>query len=282
VITSGTLVRQTDNGAAVRGVIYALVATKSDDETDRASNWSPGRQHWWTTTAIAIIGAIVGGTSLIMNFFYHPGPPPTTIESGHSEFMKLSYSDRIDRCVPYMSGHLDAWRDRWRTALDESGGSHQKAPVPYAPLDDAGGKGQAIVNTHLAVVNYAEKLAPTDEGENLLSCVYAPVLRMDPSKTYPDIESLVGSGNEAPKADNIVVRESPVYEQGEFAGVTAEGRPNKIVEVVIRPGPSETRRQLGFAMVGGHDQGVLMWALTASVDAGDKQWMNDIQNYRGF
>jgi hypothetical protein len=32
----------------------------------------------------------------------------------------------------------------------------------------------------------------------------------------------------------------------------------------------------------GHDQGVGLWALTASVDAGDKQWMTDVQNYRGF
>lgn len=258
------------------------MAKQPEDEVGRASHWNPGRTHWWTTTAIAIIGAIVGGTSLIMNFFYHPSPPPITIESGHSEFMKLSYSDRIDRCVPYISEHLDGWRDKWRTALDESGGAHQKAPVPYVAVDHASGTGQAIVNTYLTVVNYAEKLAPSDEGENLLSCVYSPALRMDPSKAYPDIDSLVGSGNAAPKADNLVVSESPMYRQGEFAGVTAEGRPNKIVEVVIRPGPSEARRQLGFAMVSGHDQGVSMWALTASVNAGSQQWMKDIQNYRGF
>ena len=258
------------------------MAKQSEDGTDRASKWSPGYSHWLTTTAIAIVGAIVGGTSLIMNFFYHPSPPPITIDSGHSEFMKLSYADRIDRCVPYISEHVDSWRDKWRTALDASGGSHQKAPVSYAALDDAGATGQAIVNTHLAVVNYAEKLAPTDEGENLLSCVYAPVLRMDSNGSYPDVESLVGSGNEAPKADNLVVGESPVYDQGEFAGVTAEGRPSKIVEVVIRPGPSETHRELGFAVVVGHDQGVRMWALNASVNAGDKRWMNGIENYRGF
>jgi hypothetical protein len=196
--------------------------------------------------------------------------------------MKLSYSDRIDRCVPYINEHLDTWRDKWRTALDQSGTSHQKPPVPFAALNDADAKGQAIVNTYLAVVNYAEKLAPTDEGENLLACVYAPVLRADPAHQYPDVESLVGSGNEAPKADNLVVHESPVYDQGEFAGVTAEGRPNKIIEVIIRPGPSEAHRQLGFAMVGGHDQGVQMWALTASVDAGDPQWMKDVGSYRGF
>lgn len=257
------------------------MAKKSDDES-RFSGWSPGRSHWWTTTTIAIVGAIVGGTSLIMNFFYQPSPPPTTIDSGHSEFMKLSYSDRIDRCVPHISEHIDTWRDRWRAALEQAGTSHQKAPVPFAAVNDANATGQAIVNTHLAVVNYAEKLAPTDEGENLLSCVYAPVLRADPAHAYPDVESLVGSGNEAPKADNLVVKESPVYDQGEFAGVTAEGRPNKIVEVVIRPGPSETRRQLGFAMVGGHEQGVQTWALTASLDAGDPRWMNNVQNYRGF
>lgn len=105
---------------------------------------------------------------------------------------------------------------------------------------------------------------------------------MGPNNSYPDIESLVGSGDEAPKADNLVVRESPVYDQGEFAGVTAEGRPSKIVEVIIRPGPSETHRQVGSAMVAGHDQGVRMWALTASVDAGNRQWMNGIENYRGF
>lgn len=59
------------------------MAKKSDDETDRASHWSPGRYHWLTTTSIAVIGAIVGATSLFMNFFYKPAPPPTTIESGH-------------------------------------------------------------------------------------------------------------------------------------------------------------------------------------------------------
>ncbi|KUI21722.1 hypothetical protein AU195_02650 [Mycobacterium sp. IS-1496] len=258
------------------------MAKRSDEESGGASHWSPGRLHWWTTTAIAVIGAIVGGTSLIMNFFYHPGAPPTTIESGHSEFMKLSYSDRIDRCVPYISEHLDSWRDRWRSALSETGGSHQKPPVPFAALGDAGASGQAIVNTYLAVVDYAEKSAPTDEGENLLSCVYSPALRTGPSHTYPDVDALVGSGNDVPKADNLVVAESPVYLQGQFAGVTAEGRANKIVEVIIRPGPSETRRELGFAVVSGHDQGVQMWALTASVDAGDPQWMNDIAGYRGF
>jgi hypothetical protein len=105
---------------------------------------------------------------------------------------------------------------------------------------------------------------------------------MDPNNSYPDIESLVGSGDDAPKADNLVVGESPHYDQGEFAGVTAEGRPSKIVEVVIRPGKSETQRELGFAIVGGHDQGVRMWVLNASVNAGSQQWMNDIQNYRGF
>lgn len=35
-------------------------------------------------------------------------------------------------------------------------------------------------------------------------------------------------------------------------------------------------------MVAGHEQGVRMWALTASVNADDKKWMNGIQNYRGF
>lgn len=238
--------------------------------------------HWWTTTAIAVVGAVVGGTSLIMNFFYHPGPPPATIDSGHSEFMKLSYADRIDRCVPYISQHLDAWRDRWRSALTESGTALQKPPVPFAALGDVNATGQAIVNVHLAVVDYAEKLAPTDEGENLLSCVYAPALKTGPAHTYPDIAALVGSGNDAPKADNLVTSESPVYLQGEFAGVTAEGRPNKIVEVTIRPGPSQTRRQLGFAMVSAHEPGVQMWALIASVDAGDPQWMPDVAGYRGF
>jgi hypothetical protein len=210
-----------------------------------------------------------------MNFFYKPAPPPTTIESGHSEFMKLSYSDRIDRCMPYASEHPADWRNRWRDALEDAGGSEQKPPVPFADLDEVSANGQAIVNTYLTLTNYAEKLAPTDEGENLLSCVYSPALKKD-------VDALVGTGNDVPKADNIVVRESPVYDQGEFAGVTAEGRPNKIVEVIIRPGPSETHRQLGFAMVSGHDPGVRMWTLTASVDAGSPGWMKDIENYRGF
>lgn len=65
------------------------------------------------------------------------------------------------------------------------------------------------------------------------------------SHTYLTVVNYAGSGNDVPKADNLVVSESPIYEQGEFAGVTAEGRPNKIVEVVIGPGPSEAHRQLG-------------------------------------
>jgi hypothetical protein len=253
-----------------------------DEKDVRPSEWKPGRVHWWTTAAIAVMGAIVGSVSLVMNFFYHPSPPPITIDSGHSEFMKLSYSDRIARCEPYISEHLADWQKRWRTALDQSGGSRQKEPVAFAALGDVNATGQAIVNTYLAVVNYAEKLAPTDEGENLLSCVYTPALKMPPANAYPDVDVLVGSGNEVPKADNLVVRESPVYDQGEFAGVTAEGRPNKIVEVLIRPGASQTSRELGFAMVAGHEQGIRMWALTASVDSGAPQWMNGIENYRGF
>ena len=245
------------------------------------ADWSPGRSHWWTTTAIAIIGAIVGGTSLIMNFFYRPAPPPTTIDSSHSEFMKLSYSDRIDRCLPHIEEHFDEWLDKWRTALTDAGTSQLKAPIAYASLGDSEATGQAIVNSHLVVVNYAEKLAPSDEGENLLSCVYSPALKEGANHSSPDIAGLVGSGNDAPKADNIVVHESPVYTQGAFAGVTAEGRANKIVEVVIRPGPDETRRELGFVMAAGHDQGLRMWALMASVDAGERDWMNGIENYKG-
>ena len=199
-----------------------------------------------------------------MNFFYQPSPPPTTIDSGHSEFMKLSYSDRIDRCVPYISEYFDTWRDRWRTTLNDTGGSHQKSPVPYAALGDANAAGQAIVNTYLAVVNYAEKLAPTDEGENLLSCVYAPALRMDPNHSYPDVESLVGSGDAAPKADNLVVPKVRSTSRANSQASQPRAR-----EQDRRGGhptrPSETHRQLGFAMVSGHEQGVRMWALTASV-----------------
>ncbi len=212
-----------------------------------------------------------------MNFFYHPSPPPITIDSSHSEFMKLSYSDRVDRCVPHIEQHFD----EWRTALTDAGTSHSKPPISYAPLDDPEATGQAIVNSHLAVVNYAEKLAPTDEGENVLSCVYSPALKEGANHGSPNIAELVGSGNDAPKADNIVVHESAVYTQGAFAGVTAEGRANKIVEVVIRPGQDETHRELGFVMASGHDQGVGMWALMASGDAGEPDWMNGIENYKG-
>jgi hypothetical protein len=245
------------------------------------ADWNPGRTHWWTTTAIAIIGAVVGGTSLIMNFFYRPSPPPITIDSSHSEFMKLSYSDRIDRCLPHIQEHFDEWRDKWRTALKDAGTSQLRPPIAYAALDDSEATGQTIVNSHFVVVNYAEKLAPNDEGENLLSCVYSPALKEGANHSPADIAGLVGSGNDAPKADNIVVHESPAYTQGAFAGVTAEGRANKIVEVVIRPGADETHRELGFVMAAGHDQGVRMWALMASVDAGERDWMNGIENYRG-
>ena len=63
--------------------------------------------------------------------------------------------------------------------------------------------------------------------------------------------------------------------------MTTEGRANKIVEVVIRPGPGETRRELGCVMSSGHDQGVRTWALMASVNAGEPDWMNGIENYKG-
>jgi hypothetical protein len=108
------------------------------------ADWNPGRSHWWTTTAIAIIGAIVGGTSLVINFFYRPCPPPTTVDSSHSEFMKLSYSDRVDRCLLHIEEHFD----EWRTALTDAGTSQLKAPIGYAPFDDSEATGQAIVNSH--------------------------------------------------------------------------------------------------------------------------------------
>ena len=34
-------------------------------------------------------------------------------------------------------------------------------------------------------------------------------------------------------------------------------------------------------MAAGHGQGVHVWALMASVDAGDRDWMNGIENYKG-
>jgi hypothetical protein len=108
--------------------------------------------------------------------------------------------------VPHIEQHFDEWRDKWRTEPTDAGTSQLKAPIAYAPLDDSQATGQAIVNSHLVVVNYAEKVAPTDEGENLLSCVYSPALK-EGYRSSPDIAGLVGSGNDAPKADNIVVHE---------------------------------------------------------------------------
>ena len=216
-----------------------------------------------------------------MNFFYHPSPPPTTIESGHSEFMKLSYSDRIDRCVPYISEHLDAWRD----VADRPRPKRRLAPEGAGALRGAwrrrrGGPGD---REHLPRGGELRRKDRTyRRGREFIVLRVRTRAENGPNNSYPDVESLVGSGDEAPKADNLVVRESPIYDQGEFAGVTAEGRPSKIVEVIIRPGKSETHRELGFAIVGGHDQGVRMWALNASVNAGSQQWKNDIQNYRGF
>ena len=261
------------------------MATEADtDVADEVttSKWSPGRQHWWLTTGVATIGAIAAATTLVMNFFYHPAAPPVTIDSSHAEFSKLSYSDRIDRCAPFINAHLGEWQNRWRTDLSESGGSLQKDPVPFASPSEATASGQAIVNTHTAVVNYAEKMADADQGENLLSCVYSPGLKVGAGQSYPDLESLVGNGNAVPKADNIVVRESPVYYQGEFAGVTAEGRPSKILEVIVRPGPNENHRELGFIMVSGHDRGVRMWVLAAQVEPNEAPWLPDVQNYKGF
>ncbi len=223
------------------------------------ADWNPGRSHWWTTTAIAITGAIVGGTSLVMNFFYPPSPPPTTIDSSHSEFMKLSYSDRIDRCLPYIEEHFDEWRDRWRTALTDAGTSQLKSPITYAPLDDSEATGQAIVNSHLVVVNYAEKLAPTDEGGNLLSCVYSAALK------------------EGPITPLLISR-------GSWAAATT--RPRRTTSSFTRARSTRREhlrvsRRKGAPMAAGHDQGVHMWALMASVDAGEQDWMNGIENYKG-
>jgi hypothetical protein len=259
------------------------MAGKSDEKHDEASRWNPGQRHWWFTTTLATIGSIIAGISLVMNFFYQPDPPPTTIESSHSEFLKLSYTDRVDRCQPFIVHNLENWGQKWRSALNGTGGALLPEPIAYAPVDDANANGQAIVNTYLATANYAEKIAPTDEGENLLSCVFTPALKMGPRRTHPDIDALVGSDDDAPKVDNIAVKESHVFYQGEFAGNHASGRATKIVEVLEHPGPGEIRRQYGFVMVSGHDDpGIGMWALMASIDAGQAGWMNDIQNYRGF
>jgi hypothetical protein len=62
--------------------------------------------------------------------------------------MKLSYSDRVDRCLLHIEEHFDEWRDKWRTALTDAGTSQLKAPIGYAPFDDSEATGQAIVNSH--------------------------------------------------------------------------------------------------------------------------------------
>jgi len=228
-----------------------------------------------------MVGAIGAVISLFMNFFYHPDPPPTTIDSSSSEFLKLSYGDRVDRCAPYIASHIDDWRDKWRTALDKIGGQHQRDPVPAADVSNVGATGQALLNTHLAAVNYAEKLAPHDEGENLLSCLFSPNLKTD-NRESVDLAALVGTGNNAPRADEIVVHESPLFWQGQFAGVDARGIPNKILEIVAAEGtPSEQHRELLFTMVSGYNKDHVMWSLAANVKAGDPAWKDNLEQYNG-
>jgi hypothetical protein len=230
------------------------------------------------TTAIAAIGAFTGTISLIMTFFYHPSPPPTTIASDHSQFLRLSYSDRLDICAPYIAKNIDKWRRDWIDAISSVGGSDPRISVSAA-IDDKLSPSQAIVNNMTAIEDYAAKRAQTDEGKNVASCEGGPTTNL--------IEPFFGSGNNAPQAPRIVVQESPIYYQGNFAGVSASGLPSKVVEVISvteTTGGQPTKgvvKQYGFALVSGRNQTNTLWAVTAILLQNQSGWVNDVPHFTG-
>jgi hypothetical protein len=112
--------------------------------------------------------------SMVMNFFHHPAPPPMTIKSKHSDFMDLSYSDRLDLCVPYITQNVHTWVSDWQGSLGALQGLYQRQPVATPAINSPDAQGQQVVNLYLAVTDYAEKRAEANEGKNIQSCALTP------------------------------------------------------------------------------------------------------------
>lgn len=251
--------------------------------TERSKKWEPGRTHWIATTAIAVIGAVVGGTSLFMNFFYHPAPDPVTISSKHSDFTDLSYSDRLDLCVPYISKNIEGWMSNWQKGISEIGGLYQAQPLATPAVGTADATGQQIVNEYIAVSNYAKKRAEANEGKNLQSCLLTPQVSNGWKVIEPRIEETTAIGNSIPRADMVVLNQSPNYMQGAFGGISADGLTSRVIEIIEWPGTQYERRlQLGFSLVSGHDKNTVMWANATALAVDNPQWVKDLPSFGGY
>lgn len=257
------------------------MATSKDDDKEK---WEPGRLHWFVTTGIAVAAATTAATSMVMNFFYHPDPDPVTLQSKHSAFMTLSYSERLDLCIPFIKKNADANFAEWKKRISAINGFYQHAPLAAPSLDNAKASGRQIMNLHLGTDEYAFHTTNLDEGRNLNSCtmvpqVFAPI---EARNTTAD----VNGGNMIPIADKVVVAESSIFDQGRIKDAAdygeAGGRPSKVVEIVLWPGTiDEEHRQVGFSLADGRSTDAHMWVGIGTIMPGDPDWISDLKSFRG-
>ena len=135
------------------------------------------------------------------------------------------------------------------------------------------------MNNLIAIEDFAQKRAETDEGKNLASCLGAQSVRL--------LEENFGSGNNAPAAPALVMQESPIYYAGNFAGVSAEGRPSRVVKLtaVVESADGQPTKgvikEYGFALVSGRDPTNTLWAVTRILYENQNGWVDDVQHFTG-
>lgn len=255
---------------------------------EKSGSWSPGRPEWLITTLIALTGAVTGGISLFMNFFYHPPEPPITVESDRAKFSALSYSEQLDQCAPYIKTHLQEWFALWQNDLAEFNtrtGSNSSVPTTYSQPDDTNANPQDIINSVVAIANYAQKHASASVGGNLLTCIYSQGWQhvADKSELFGFFTTVVGSGNAEPLQMPVVTRSSPVYYAGSFDGYRAGARPNIVIETKLANEGSQSDfvSQEGFTMADGTLEGVKMWVSFTNVYPDDEDWVQSLEVFQG-
>lgn len=260
------------------------VQPDSPEEDAKAKSES---RRWVITTVIALLLGIPTAFAGYEALFQESPSTVPQIQQSHADFTKLSYADKLDICVPYINSKIDKWRNIWLTALNIQGWHDPRMNVASA-VGDQNASGQAIVNNYTVILNYATKIAPTDEGKNLLSCLVSPDiiprtsdLPSDPEKI---IDKQVGSGNTATREPLAVAAESPIYLQGEFADFKVSGSASKVIAVLYAVGEQAQGvdgREMGFSVMKGHQDESNIWALTVDVVPGDPAWL-DFDGLRVF
>jgi hypothetical protein len=256
-------------------------------ESEKSESWSPGKREWLVTTSIALVGPISLAMSIYMGFFHHPPEPPITVQSDRAKFSALSYSEQLDRCAPYIKGHLQEWFTKWRndlTEFDSKQGATATVPSTYSPLDELNAAPQDIVNSIVSIANYAEKGASASVGANLLTCIYSSGWQdiADRAGLYGFFTTVVGSGNSQPLQMPVVTRSSPIYYNGSYNGYSANARPNMVIETTQVNGRGKPDvSQDGFTMVDGRTEGVKMWVSFTHVLPDDKYWVQSLESFQG-